>query len=263
MTEQPVTLKVDSAGVAWLTLNRPDAGNSIDLPTAHALADAAIRCQTDPAIRVVVLTGSGRMFCAGGDVKLMLSAGDKVPAVLSELIGAFHIGVSRLARMPKPVIVLVNGPAAGGGFSLSLVGDIVIAAKSAHFTAAYGVIGLTADGGLTWTLPRLVGVRKAQELILTNRRVKAEEAVELGLITKAVEDDALVDAGKDLAAWLADSAVGALGTARSLLWDGFESSFETQLDRELRAMVAASAGPEVREGLAAFLGKRPPNFRGN
>jgi 2-(1,2-epoxy-1,2-dihydrophenyl)acetyl-CoA isomerase len=262
MPDAPVLLDVAKNGVATITLNRPDAGNSIDLPTARALADATIRCQTDPAIRVVVLTGKGRMFSAGGDVKLMLSSGDRVPAVLAELIAAFHAGVSRLARMPKPVISLVNGPAAGGGFSLALVGDIVIAAKSAHFTAAYGAIGLTADGGLTWTLPRLVGVRKAQEIILTNRRIKSDEAVELGLITKVVEDDALVEAGKDLANWLADSAAGALGVARSLIWDGFESSFETQLDRELRSMVAASAGAEVREGLDAFLGKRPPKFRG-
>ncbi|MFP5433751.1 MAG: enoyl-CoA hydratase/isomerase family protein, partial [Alphaproteobacteria bacterium] len=144
-------------GIGRITLDRPEAGNAITLPLARALLAAAIRCQTDAAIRCIVLTGNGRLFCAGGDVQLLAGAGDKRSEVLSELIATFHAAVARLARAPKPLVTLVNGPAAGAGFSLAMLGDVVIGARSAHFTAAYGAIGLTPDGGLSWLLPRLVG----------------------------------------------------------------------------------------------------------
>jgi len=250
-----------SEGIARITLARPDVGNAIDLPLARALLSAAIACETDAAIRCVVLTGHGRLFCAGGDVAAMREAGDKLPLMLTELIAAFHAAVSRLARMPKPLLVLVNGPAAGAGFSLAMLGDVVLSSRSAHYTAAYGAIGLTADGGLSWLLPRLVGLRKAQEIILTNRRIKAEDAEAIGLVTRTVDDDALIDEGNAAATALANAPVAALGAARALLKESYESGLETQLDRELRSM-AVAADLEAREGLAAFFAKRPPVFRG-
>lgn len=261
MSDAPVIVAVEG-GVATLTLDRPDAGNAIDLPTAHALITAAIRCQTDRAIRAVVLTGAGRLFCAGGDVRLMSSAGAQAPALLAELAGAFHLAVTRLLRMPKPLVTLVNGPAAGAGFSLALLGDIVLAARSAHFTAAYGAIGLTPDGGLSWTLPRLVGLRRAQQIILANPRIGAEEAAALGLVTRVVDDEALVEEGRRLARRLADGPAAALGATRTLLWESSETSFETHLDRELRTLAAAGASADAREGLDAFLARRPANFKG-
>jgi len=250
-----------SDGIARITLARPDVGNAIDLPLARALLSAAIACETDAAIRCVVLTGQGRLFCAGGDVAAMREAGDKLAVMLTELIAVFHAAVSRLARMPKPLLVLVNGPAAGAGFSLAMLGDVVLSSRSAHYTAAYGAIGLTADGGLSWLLPRLVGLRKAQEIILTNRRIKAEDAEAIGLVTRTVDDDALIDEGNAAATTLANAPVAALGAARALLKESYESGLETQLDRELRSMVVA-ADLEAREGLAAFFAKRPPAFRG-
>ncbi|RSU55135.1 enoyl-CoA hydratase/isomerase family protein [Sphingobium yanoikuyae] len=248
-------------GIARITLDRPAVGNAIDLPLARALLDAAIRCEGDAAVRCVVLTGSGKLFCAGGDVALMGGAGAQLPTVLAELIATFHAAVTRLARMAKPLLTLVNGPAAGAGFSLAILGDVVLSARSAHYTAAYGAIGLTADGGLSWLLPRLVGLRRAQEIILTNRRIKSEEAEAIGLVTRLVDDDALEAEGLALAARLADAPTAAYGAARTLLHDSFDTGFETQLDRELRSMAVAGAG-EAQEGLAALLAKRPPNFRG-
>ena len=248
-------------GVAWLTLDRPDVGNAIDLPLARALVEAAGRCEADGAIRCVVLTGAGRLFCAGGDVALMKAAGDDLPAVLHQLIETFHRAVAILARMPKPLVTLVNGPAAGAGLSLAILGDIVLSAASAHYTPAYGAIGLTADGGLSWLLPRLIGLRRAQEIILTNHRVKAEEAEAIGLVTRVVDDAALVAEGEAVAARLADAPMAATGAVRGLLHASFENGFESQLDHELRSMTAA-AGAEAKEGLAAFFAKRPPNFRG-
>lgn len=261
MSETPLLVEI-ADGIAWLTLNRPEAGNAIDLPMARALVDASILCQTDPAIRCVVLTGAGRLFCAGGDVGLFASAGDQVSELLSELAGTLHMALARFARMAKPLLVLVNGPAAGAGLSLAIGGDVVLAARSAHFTAAYGAIGLTPDGGMSWVLPRLVGLRKAQEIILTNRRIKGEEAEAIGLVTRLVADEQLIAEGRSVAATLAGSAVAAVGAARALLQDSFSAGYETQLEREARAISAAGAGPECREGLAAFFAKRPPDFKG-
>lgn len=265
MSDEPVLLTVED-GVATVTLNRPDAGNAIDLPTARALGAAAIRCQTDTAIRAVLLTGTGRMFSAGGDVKAMMAAGAKeqggAPAMLSELIASFHAAVARLARGPKPLVVAVNGPAAGGGFSLAMIGDVVLAAASAHFATAYGMIGLTADGGLSWTLPRLIGLRRAQELLLTNRRVAADEAAAIGLVTRTVADDDLLAEAREVARKLAAGPTRTLGAQRALLWDSADAALEAQLDRELRSMVTASATADHREGLAAFAARRAPTFTG-
>jgi 2-(1,2-epoxy-1,2-dihydrophenyl)acetyl-CoA isomerase len=164
--------------------------------------------------------------------------------------------------MPKPLLVLVNGPAAGAGLSLALLGDVVLAARSAHFTAAYSAVGLTPDGGLSWTLPRLVGLRKAQEMILTNLRVTAAEAERIGLVTRMVDDELLVNEGAAIAASLSHSATAALADARMLLLGSFTASLESQLELESRTIGAAGARAESREGIAAFLQKRKPNFIG-
>ena len=257
----PLLFEQDGA-VATLTLNRPDIGNSIDIDMARALVEAAIRCDHDPSVRCVVLTGAGRMFCAGGDLGLLTAAGAQAPALLSELAGTLHMALSRFARMAKPLLVLVNGPAAGAGLSLAVAGDVVLATRSAHFTAAYTAVGLTPDGGLTWLLPRLVGLRKAQEMILTNRRIAADEAETLGLVTRTIDDEAFAEEGQATAARLSRSAVSALGAVRALLLESFSGELEAQMERETRAIAAAVAGPESAEGIAAFLAKRKPDFSG-
>lgn len=256
---KPVLLDIED-GVARLTLNRPDAGNAIDMPLARALLDAAIACDHDRSVRCVAVTGAGRMFCAGGDIAGFQAAGDRADAYLSELAGTVTLALSRLARMAKPLLMLVNGPAAGAGLSIALAGDVVLAARSAHFTSAYTGIGLVPDCGLTWWLPRVIGMRRAQEMIVTNRRVGAEEAVEMGIVTRLVDD--LDAAGRETAATLAASPVTAIGAVRHLLLDSLSASLETQCEREGRAIAAAGVGAEGREGVAAFLAKRKPDFTG-
>jgi 2-(1,2-epoxy-1,2-dihydrophenyl)acetyl-CoA isomerase len=255
----PVQLDI-ADGIARVTLNRPEAGNAIDLPMARALLEAAIRCDNDRHVRCVVMTGSGRMFCAGGDVGSFQAAGERADAFLSELAGTMTLALSRLARMAKPLLVLVNGPAAGAGLSIAIAGDLVLATPSAHFTAAYTAIGLVPDCGLTWWLPRVVGLRQAQEMILTNRRVSAEEAARIGLVTRVAEN--LVEAGQETAVALAAAPVAALGASRQLLLESFSATLETQCEREARAIAAAGIGVEGQEGVAAFLNKRPPFFQG-
>lgn len=261
MSENSVLFALEGS-VARVTFNRPEIGNAIDLDMARALVKIAIRCDTDAAIRCVVLTGAGRCFCAGGDLALFSEAGERIPSFLSELAGTLHMAISRFVRMAKPLLILVNGPAAGAGLSLALSGDVVLAARSAHFTVAYSAIGLTPDGGLSWFLPRLVGLRKAQDMILTNRRVVAEEAESIGLITRAVDDDVLEEEGMNTATLLSRSATAALGGARALLLESFPEGLETHLEREARAISTAARSAESREGIAAFLAKCKPNFEG-
>lgn len=258
---EPPLLFSRENGVARLTLNRPKAGNSIDLSLSRALAEAAIECDDDPSIRCVLMTGAGKLFCGGGDIGSFVDAGDKFSALLKTLTGNVHSAISRFARMQKPLVTAVNGPAAGAGFNLSLLGDIVLAAQSAHFTLAFTAIGLSPDGGTTWLLPRLVGLRRAQEWALTNKRISAAEAAETGLITRAVEDAALLPEAEKLAAQLAGGAVRAMGRTRALLLDSFGNSLEYHLEQESRQLAIGGRDPESKEGVAAFLGKRKPDFR--
>ena len=186
--ESDTVLFARAGAVATLTLNRPKAGNAINLELARALMERAIVCDEDESIRCVVLTGAGRMFCAGGDVTDFATAGEGTGALFKNLTAYLHMAVSRLARMRKPLLTAINGPAAGAGLSLAILGDLALAARSAHFTVAYPAIGLSPDGASTWLLPRLVGLRRAQELMLLNKRVGADEAAAMGLITRCVEE---------------------------------------------------------------------------
>ncbi|MFN3524929.1 MAG: enoyl-CoA hydratase/isomerase family protein [Paracoccus sp. (in: a-proteobacteria)] len=256
-------LQIDRAGgIARLVLNRPDRGNALNQPLADELAEAALSVATDRRIRAVLLTGAGRLFCAGGDVGDFATAGvEGVSGLLTRLAGTVHVAMGHFAAMDKPLITLINGPAAGAGLSLAIAGDVVLADPSAHFTAAYGQIGLTPDGGMTWLLPRLVGMRRAQEIILTNRRVTAAEAADMGLISRVTPEGGLQQAGEEIAARLAQGAIGAMGQARRLLLASSSVDLATQMDRETRTIAAAGNSPEGREGVAAFAARRPPCFR--
>jgi 2-(1,2-epoxy-1,2-dihydrophenyl)acetyl-CoA isomerase len=247
------------AGVARITLDRPDVGNAIDIPLARALMEAAITCDESDGIRAVLLTGAGKLFCAGGDIRAFEQAGDELGAFLKEVTGYLHMAIARFARMDKPLVTAVNGAAAGAGFSLAILGDIALAAPNAQFTLAYSGIGLSPDGGSSWLLPRLVGLRRAQELCLRNTRVNAREAAEMGLITRVAEGDLQTEAGA-IAAELAAGATSALGAARRLLLDSFSNTLETQMELESRSMAAQGRHPDGREGVAAFLNRRPPRF---
>lgn len=250
---EPVLLCTTDGAVGRLTLNRPGQGNAIDVALADALMDAAVRLAEDQAIKVVTLTGSGRLFSAGGDIAAF--AAGEPDMVIARITVSLHAAINRLATMPKPLITLVNGPAAGAGLGLAMLGDIVLAAASAHFTSAYTAIGVSPDAGTSWLLPRLVGLRRAQTMILTNQRVGAVEAQAIGLITRVVADDALVSEGDDLAQSLTSGATAALATARRLLHRSHCSSLANHLEAEAAGIVAAARSDEAKARLSAFLGR--------
>ena len=247
-------------GVARLTLDRPDVGNAIDIPMARAFMEAAIALDEDDAVRCILLSGAGRLFCAGGDVAAFSGAGDALPAFLKEITAYLHSGIARLMRTAKPMVTAVNGPAAGAGLGLALLGDIVLAGASAHFTLAYTGLGLSPDGATTWLLPRLVGLRRAQEMCLTNRRVLAEEAVQIGLVTRIVPDDELAAEATKLAETLAAGATSALGATRRLLLYSDANTPETQMELESRSIAVQARTADGREGVKAFVEKRKPTF---
>lgn len=261
MSEPNVTLERRD-GVAILTLNRPSAANSIDLPLARELMLAAIACNDDPEVRAVVLTGAGKMFCAGGDLRSFAGAGAAVASHLRELTAYLHAAISRLARMDAPVVAAVNGMAAGAGFGLAGAADIVIAADTAGFVMAYTQAGLVPDGSSTFFLPRRIGDRRARELMLTNRRLTAAEALEWGLVNRVVPVDRLLPEATALAATLAAGPTRALGAVKALLNESFEHSLEAQMELEARAIAAAAGTADGREGVRAFLEKRKPEFTG-
>ncbi len=248
--------------VATVTFNRPDNANAMDLPLMRELMHAAIRCDEDPTIRAVIATGTGRFFSAGGDLAGFGSAGDEAGMLLKEMTTYFHAAVSRFSRMDAPLIAAVNGIAAGAGFSFVAACDLAIAGESATFTSAYTASALTPDGSSTYFVPRLVGMRRAMELMLTNRRLSAAEALEWGLINQVVPDAGLMAAAEDTAAKLAAGGTLAFGAVKRMLHESFSGTLETQMEMEARAIAAMSHTEDGREGIDAFLNKRRPEFRG-
>ncbi|MFB9050615.1 enoyl-CoA hydratase/isomerase family protein [Sphingobium indicum] len=259
MNGPAITLDIDD-GIAWLTLARPEKRNSVDPEFAFRLHELAERCAAERDIRCVVLTGSGKYFCVGGDIDAFSAAGEDAEAAVGALALSFHAGVHRLATMEKPLVTAINGPAAGAGLSLAILGDIALAAASAHFTSAYSAVGLTPDGGASWWLPRLVGMRRAQEMLFANRRIGAEEAAAIGLVTRMVPDDALLAEASAIASTLAKGPIRALARCRALLMESATADLAAQLDREAASIAKSAGAPEGREGVAAFLAKRPPRF---
>jgi len=259
MTE-PVKVETKD-GIAVVMLNRSDAFNAFDMRTVAALADALVGLAADSAVRGVVISGSGKAFCAGGDLKWALSFRNGPPAAFHELAARFHLAVTEIRRMPKPVIAAVNGVAAGGGFSLALACDFRVFARSAVLRQAYTSNGLCIDGGGTFTLPRLVGFARALEIMAFDQPISADQALSWGLATKVVEDGHALSAGMEMAESMAGNAVHAFGVAKRLLTDSFNTSFETQIERERQALSACAGHTEGKEGLKAFAEKRKPNFR--
>lgn len=245
-----------SDGIARLTLNRPDVGNSIDSATADALLDAVVEVAEDEAVRVVVLTGAGRMFCAGGDIRAFAKVPGGEAAVIARITAPLHAAINRLASMDKPLVTMINGPAAGAGLGLAMLGDIVIASRAAHFTSAYTAIGMSPDAGTSWLLPRFVGLRFAQEMIFTNRRVSSEEALSRGMITEIAEAEALAGVVADIAKKLSAAPTAALGRSRRLLFAASSHDLAGHLEQEAREIAASARSEAGRSGIAAFLAKQ-------
>ena len=246
--------------IATITFNRPKSANGISPTLARELAEAALICDQDATIRCVILTGTGRMFCAGGDLKSVGGDPDKAASKIKGMADNLHRATSMFARMQKPVIIAVNGIAAGAGFSIAVTGDMVIAAESAKFTMAYTAAGLSPDGSSTYYLPRLIGMRRTMELMLTNRLLTAKEALEWNLVNQVVPDEELQAAALKLAQKLANGPTDAFGVVKKLLLCSFDNSLETQMELEGRAISERAGSANGREGVQAFLEKRKPKF---
>ncbi len=248
--------------IAKITLDRPDSANALNIDLARDLMQASLECDEDADIRAVVLTGNGRMFCAGGDLKSFAAQGARLPAHLKEVTTYLHGAVSRFARMDAPLIGAVNGTAAGAGMSIACSCDIVFAGESAKFTMAYTRAGLTPDGSSTYFLPRIVGMKRALELAITNRLLSAKEAAEWGIVNRVVPDADLLAEAEKLATELAAGATGAFGGAKRLLHTGWTETLETQMENETQSIAARSKTDDGKEGIAAFIEKRAPHFNG-
>ncbi|HYZ91531.1 MAG TPA: enoyl-CoA hydratase-related protein [Actinomycetota bacterium] len=246
----------DSDGVAVLTLNRPDAKNAIDLDLATALDEATQRMQD---ARCVLLTAKGPAFCAGGDLKAF-SSQDDMSGYVSRVVTHVHAALRRIDSLDVPVVAAVRGAAAGAGLGLACSADIVLASATARFVSAFTKIGVTPDGSSTWVLPRLVGMRRALELVLTNRVLSADEAADWGIATRVVPDDDLEDEAMRVAHDLADGPTAALGRAKRLLRTSLDDTLDTQLDKEKASLVLSASEADAAEGIDAFLGKREPKY---
>jgi 2-(1,2-epoxy-1,2-dihydrophenyl)acetyl-CoA isomerase len=249
-------------GVGHLTLNRPKAANSLNLELVQELLDVARRCDEDAAIRSVLLTGAGPMFCAGGDLKAFAAAEEGIPAFIQKVADTLHRSLSILARMDAPIVAAVNGVAAGAGMSLVCHADLAIAAESAKFTMAYTAAGLTPDGSSTYFLSRMVGRRRAVELMLTNRRLTAAEALEWNIVNRVVSDEELMAEAEQLAHKLAKGPTRAYGGVKKLLIASTTNDLEAQMDLETKVIVDMAGSHDGAEGINAFLEKRAPGFTG-
>ena len=250
------------SGVGLIRLNRPDDGNAIIPDMARELLDVAIRCDEDPEIRSVVLTGNGNMFCVGGDLKAFNALSEGISRYIIEITHAFHAAISRFNWMDAPVVGAINGTAAGGGFSLALSTDIAIAAESAKFTMAYTKVGLVPDGSSSYFLARVVGLRRAKEMALLNPMLSAAQAMEWGLVNRVVADDQVLPTALEIAHKLAKGPTRSFGETKRLILTGTTESLESQMERESRIISVIADSADGHEGIAAFVAKRMPDFQG-
>ena len=251
------------AGVQAITLNRPDKLNSFN-PEMHERLRAALdEAASNPAIRCVLLTGSGRGFCAGQDLSEREMKESDTPRDLGTTIEKYYNPLVKFMQaLPKPIVCAVNGVAAGAGANIALACDIVLAAKSASFLQAFAKIGLVPDSGGTYFLPRLAGTARAMALAMLAEKLPAVDAERMGLIWKAVDDDKLLAEAKAICTHLATQPTRALGLMKQAIYAAGGNTLAQQLDLERDLQRKAGGSPDYREGVSAFLEKRKPNFTG-
>jgi 2-(1,2-epoxy-1,2-dihydrophenyl)acetyl-CoA isomerase len=261
MSDAPLIVAADGP-IATLTLNRPKQLNALDTAMAEALEQAVLDLQQKPDLRVIVLKGAGRGFMSGGDLGVIQRGLAEGPAPVDAIMLPLHRTLARLAGMPQPVIASLHGPVAGAGMSVALAADLAIAADDARFTLAYARIGATIDGSGSWHLPRLVGLRKALEIALLADTIDANEALRLHLVNQVVPAADLASATQALAQRLAAGPTQAYGRIKRLLRQSAERDLPAQLDAEREAFHESMRTTDFREGIAAFLAKRPPSYEG-
>ncbi len=258
MSQQSILVEQRGA-VALLTLNRPDSANVLNLAMGRQLLDSVIAIEANPAVRAVVITGAGKHFCFGGDLRGMMAEGGAVDAYLRALTSLLHSAISHLVRMDAPVIAAVNGTAAGGGIGFVTSADLCICGSSSKFSLAYTGVALTPDCSSSFFLPRLIGHRRAMELILTNRMLGAEEALSWGLVNQVVPDAEVLAEALKLADKLAAGPRSAYGKSKQLL-AGSTGALESHLALESQMISRQAVSVEGQEGIRAFLDKRKPSF---
>jgi len=262
MEFERASLERDGA-VAILRMNHPDVLNALSAEMLKGMTDALDALgASETQTRCLVLTGSGRAFSTGANLQGRGGNGSMPRGAGHTLETVFHPFIRKLRDLPYPIVTAVNGPAAGAGMSVALMGDLVLCARSAYFLQAFRRIGLVPDCGSTWLLPRLIGRARAIELSLLGERLPAETALAWGLVNRVFDDDALMREAVRLAHDLANGPTVALGLIRRLYWESPENSYEQQLDLECRMQRIAGASGDFREGVSAFLEKRPAKFVG-
>lgn len=258
-----VVLTSAERGIATVTLNRPQVLNAMDGEMMQQLKPAIEALEKDAAVRAVVIRGAGAAFMAGGDVAVFHKHLAELPELIVRWGTEMHLAFLALRRMGKPVLASVHGAVAGAGFSLMCAADLAIAAADTKFTLAYANIGASPDGGSTHFLPRLVGYKKAMELVMLPDRFDAETARNLGLVNWVVPGDKLEEETLRLARRLADGPTGAFGQAKRLMNQSFAVPMDKQMEEELLAFSHCARGPDLKEGVTAFVEKRKPVFRGS
>ena len=251
--------RIRDGDVGLLTLDEPSTLNAMTPDLLGDLAAAVDEMTGDAGVRALVLTGAGRGFCSGQNLRAFDSLGSDIVA---GVMRHYWPAMRALRECRVPIVVAVNGVAAGGGFSLAMSGDIILAARSASFIQVFSRIGLVPDLGSTWLLPRLIGKARSVELSLMGERLPAEKALEWGLVNRVYDDGALMEETMKLAHELANGPTIALSLIRKLYWDSPENSFEEQLNLEFESQRIAGSAEDFKEGVTAFLEKRPAKFRG-
>lgn len=263
VSEGPARLELDAHGIGHLRLARPEAANGLDMDMLAGLHAALLVAHGEQRLRVLLVTGEGRNFCAGGDVHAFLAKGEQLPGYIRQATALLQQVAGLLMRLPAPVITAVQGFAAGGGgMGLVCSSDVVVAAESAKFLAGATRVAMVPDAGVSVTLTQLVGLRRATEILMFNPVIPADEAFAMGLVTRVVPDAALYDEALAMARQLAAGAPAALAATKRLLWSGIGQSVEAAMPEENHTQALLSGMADAREGLAAVIEKRAPKFTG-
>ena len=263
MPQSSILLEIDQ-GVALLTLNRPDNLNSFNAEMHQAMRAALSQIRKDASVRALVITGSGRGFCAGQDLgDRNVAASDPAPDLGESIEKRYNPMLRTLRDLPLPVICAVNGVAAGAGANIALACDITLAARSASFIQAFCKIGLIPDSGGTWTLPRLAGMARAKGMALLGDKISAEQAESWGMIWRCVDNDQLMEEAMKLARHLATQPTKGLALIKRAMNASANNTFDEQLDLERDLQRLAGRTEDYREGVAAFMEKRQPSFKGH
>jgi 2-(1,2-epoxy-1,2-dihydrophenyl)acetyl-CoA isomerase len=244
-----------------ITLNRPEAYNALNLDMMKLLAEALSLAAKDDSIKGVLITGSGKAFCAGGDLKWISQQKDDAGSVLHRLAPQFHLSILAIHQMEKPVVAAINGIAAGGGFSLALACDFRVMGQSAKLRQAYTSSGLSIDGGGSFALPRLVGLARAMEIMAFDQPISSAQALEWGLVTKVLPDGDVVSGSLALLTRPGETSLHSFAWSKKLMTTSFHTTLETQLELERQGISDCGAHPDGQEGITAFLEKRKPIFQ--